>query len=43
MKREIALSLALALLSLTSFAPTALGHQRKKPVAFTGVVTPGEG
>jgi len=28
---------------MTSFSPAALGHQRKKPVAFTGVVTPGEG
>jgi hypothetical protein len=43
MTLSLVLSLGL-LLSLTSFAPAALGQQqRKKPVAVTGVFTPGAG
>jgi len=46
MKRTMTTSMAMALtvlLSVMTVAPTARGQQRKKPIADTGVVTPGAG
>jgi hypothetical protein len=46
MKRKMTSSIAVALtvlLSVMTVVPTARGQQRKKPIADTGVMTPGAG